>query len=433
GDSSTLTLENCQVKNNVAGIGGGIFTGFRSTTTVINCLFNGNDGSRAISTERGGGAIATKSGGFLTIRNSEFSDNKGRLGGAVNSLLSSLRIENSKFIRNVAAGGVAGAVYVGGANASGPNATPGPVGGNIIIRKSLFEGNTAAEAGGAAYLFGYPSDRMLLEDSIFINNKAVDQGGAGGGVRQGNADLTVINCFFGNNTAQSHGGGLWLGESGNVNISNSTFSGNRAGSVGGAMLVARRDSFSTNITNSTFANNIADGYSGGIGVFRDPVNSPITVKNSIFDRNTANNPHKTRQHTGWELGNGGNNIQFPPKLTPDWARDSNATANITIADPLLGPLQYINGMFVRPPLPGTLASRMRIGAGAPGPSRALLPGDNGSAGGSSDSLAVEVTLAPAEPPRKSEIPIFTEDPILSKTPIKTKTPTQTQTPIDTQT
>jgi hypothetical protein len=95
------------------------------------------------------------------------------------------------------------------------------------------------------------------------------------------------------------------------------------------------------------------------------VDSPITVRNTIFDRNRANNPYRTRQHTGWELINGGNNIQFPPKLTPDWARDSNATANITLADPLLGPVQYINGHFVMLPLPGSPALRLRSGAGVP--------------------------------------------------------------------
>jgi hypothetical protein len=80
---------------------------------------------------------------------------------------------------------------------------PGPVGGNIIIRTSLFESNIAGEAGGAAFLFGYPPDQMLLENSTFINNKAIGSAGsAGGGVRQGNSDLTVINSYFGNNTAE---------------------------------------------------------------------------------------------------------------------------------------------------------------------------------------------------------------------------------------
>src|SRR4028119_2380104 len=138
GGSSTLTLDNCQVNNNVAGFGGGIYTGFRSTTTVINSKFSGNDGSLASNTERGGGAIATKSGGSLTIRDSEFTDNKGSYGGAVNNLLGSLTIENSKFTGNRTNKGVGGAVFVDGANASGPSG-PGPVGGNIVIRNSVFD------------------------------------------------------------------------------------------------------------------------------------------------------------------------------------------------------------------------------------------------------------------------------------------------------
>ena len=141
GGNSTLTLDNCQVNNNVAGFGGGIYTGFSSTTTVINSKFSGNDGSLANNSERGGGAIATKSNGFLTIKDSEFTDNKGSFGGAVNNLLGSLTIENSKFIGNRTIDGVGGAVYVDGANASGPNATPGSVAGNIVIRNSVFDGN----------------------------------------------------------------------------------------------------------------------------------------------------------------------------------------------------------------------------------------------------------------------------------------------------
>ncbi|HSF76256.1 MAG TPA: DUF4347 domain-containing protein, partial [Microcoleus sp.] len=165
GGSSTLTLENCQVNNNVAGFGGGIYTGFRSTTTVINSKFSGNDGSLADNTERGGGAIATKSGGVLTIRDSEFTNNKGSYGGAVNNLLGSMTIENSKFTGNVTNKGVGGAVYVDGANASGPNATPGPVAGTIAIRNSVFDGNIGAREGGAGFLFGYLQDKIVLENS----------------------------------------------------------------------------------------------------------------------------------------------------------------------------------------------------------------------------------------------------------------------------
>ncbi|MEG4013287.1 MULTISPECIES: DUF4347 domain-containing protein, partial [unclassified Microcoleus] len=366
GGNSTLTLENCQVNNNVAGFGGGVHTGFRSTTTVINSKFSDNDGSLADNTERGGGAIATKSGGSLTIRDSEFTNNKGSLGGAVNNLLGSLTIENSKFTGNRTEKGVGGAVYVDGANASGPNATPGPVGGNVIIRGSTFDGNIASGEGGAAFLFGYPPDTVVLENSTFINNKAVKNssgsGGSGGGVRHGNADLTVTNCTFANNTADDNGGGLWLGENGNVSIVNSTFSGNTAAKQGGGIVVGNRDSFSTNIVNSTLANNTAGEYSGGIATFG---NQPITVKNSIFDSNTAGNPYKVKYQTGRALIDGGNNLQFPAKLTTGDPNDNNVTATVTIADPLLGPLQNINGAFVLPLLAGSPAIDTGTGAGAP--------------------------------------------------------------------
>ncbi|WP_445240499.1 DUF4347 domain-containing protein [Microcoleus vaginatus] len=387
GGSSTLTLENCQVNNNVAGFGGGIHTGFRSTTNVINSKFSGNDGSLADNTERGGGAIATKSGGVLTIRDSEFTNNKGSYGGAVNNLLGSMTIENSKFTGNRTEKGVGGAVYVDGANASGPNATPGPVAGTIAIRNSVFDGNIGAREGGAGFLFGYLQDKIFLENSTFINNKAVNDlagvGGSGGAIRHGNVDLTVTNSTFANNQAEDNGGGLWSGENGNISIVNSTFSGNSAAKQGGGMLVANRDSFSTNIVNSTFAKNTAE-FSGGIATFNDPVKSPITVKNSIFDRNTASNSFKTRQHTGRELIDGGNNIQFPAKLTTGDPNDSNVTANVTIADPLLGPLQNINGAFVLPLLVGSPAIDTGTGAGAPaadqrGMSRPQDGDNNGSA------------------------------------------------------
>ncbi|MEG4583425.1 DUF4347 domain-containing protein, partial [Microcoleus sp. MON1_C5] len=388
GGSSTLTLENCQVNNNVAGFGGGIYTGFRSTTNVINSKFSGNDGSLANNTERGGGAIATKSGGVLTIKDSEFTNNKGSYGGAVNNLLGSMTIENSKFTGNRTDKGVGGAVYVDGANASGPNATPGPVAGNIAIRNSIFDGNIGSGEGGAAFLFGYLQDKVVLENSTFINNQAVKNlsgtGGSGGGVRHGNVDLTVTNCTFANNKAEDNGGGLWFGENGNVSIVNSTFSGNSAAKQGGGMVAGNRDFFSTNIVNSTFAKNTAGEYSGGIATFNDAVKSPITVKNSIFDRNTASNPFKNRQHTGRELIDGGNNLQFPAKLTVGDPNDSNVTANVTIADPLLGSLQNINGAFVLPLLVGSPAIDTGTGVGAPaadqrGASRPQDGDNNGSA------------------------------------------------------
>ncbi|MEG4213723.1 DUF4347 domain-containing protein, partial [Microcoleus sp. S13_B4] len=159
GGNSTLTLENCQVNNNVAGYAGGIYAGFKSTTNVLNSTFTGNDG-RSANSERGGGAISTKSGGSLTVKGSTFTNNKGINGGAINHLLGNLTVENSTFLNNDSTAGTGantsgygGAIYTDGANASGPNSTPGSVGGTIAIRNSRFEGNKGAGQGGGMFLF----------------------------------------------------------------------------------------------------------------------------------------------------------------------------------------------------------------------------------------------------------------------------------------
>jgi len=430
GGSSTLTLDNCQINNNVAGFGGGIYTGFQSTTTVINSKFSGNNGSLASNSERGGGAIATKSGGSLTIKDSEFTDNKGSFGGAVNNLLGSMTIENSKFTGNRTNEGVGGAVYVDGANASGPNATAGPVAGNIAIRNSVFDGNIGTREGGAAFIFGYFQDKVVLEKSTFINNQAVKNslgnGGSGGAVRHGNVDLTVMNCSFINNKAEDNGGGLWLGEKGNVSVVNSTFFGNSAANVGGGMLVGNKDSFSTNIVNSTFAKNSAGQYSGAIGTFNNPGQQPVTVKNSIFDSNTAGNPFKIKQQTGRELIDGGNNLQFPDKLTTGNPFDNNVTAKVNIVDAKLGLLEKINGAFVLPLLAGSPAIDTGTVAGAPAADqRGVSRPQDGDGNGSAivDIGAFEFTNTPTPTPTPMPTPAPTPTPAPAPTPTPAPAPT----------
>src|SRR5207237_1038865 len=121
---------------------------------VSNSQFDGNDGTAGTSDRsnggiRSGGAIAVYNESTLTVRDSEFTNNKGLNGGAINSLLSNLTVENSTFINNdsTAGGslstnpaidtGYGGAIYTDGASAF----TNDNVGGTITIRNSQFEGN----------------------------------------------------------------------------------------------------------------------------------------------------------------------------------------------------------------------------------------------------------------------------------------------------
>jgi Ca2+-binding RTX toxin-like protein len=358
GSSSTLTIENCAFNNNFAGFAGAIYTGFQSTNTVINSTFDGNDGTLAGS-ERGGGAIATKSAGSLTVTGCEFTNNRGINGGAINHLLGTLTVENSIFTNNDSTPGgplgtaatnytrgYGGAIYTDGANASGPGFTAGPVGGTITIRNSQFDGNTGAGQGGGLFLFVYNPDKVIIEDCTIANNSVIKdaKGDAlGGGVRIGNGDVTVRDTTVENNSALVQGGGFWVGNTATLTMANSTFSGNKAtdtNALGGAIAL-NNGSNPTSITNTTFANNSA-GFQGG--AFWGG-GASTTLKNTIVAYNTAangGNPWNIKQHTGFQFTDGGGNIQWPPK-NPSDPSDVNVTASVTLVDPLLGPLQDNGG------------------------------------------------------------------------------------------
>ncbi len=364
-----LTVENSQFKNNVANQGGGaVFGAYEGTVTVSGSKFDSNSATSA-NDERGGGAIATWGGTRTTVTGSEFTNNKGINGGAVNNLAGELIIEGSKFINNsTTAGsyatgkdnpflrGFGGAVYSDrGSNINSPT-------GKISISNSVFEGNKGRGEGGAAYLYSGNQDSVLIDSSTFKNNEVLalpngGNGGNGGAVVQmsngANKGFTVRNTTFANNIAASQGGGLWTQDA-PTTITNSTFSGNKAQATdyngnGGAMAL----NGATNIINTTIANNSAGWVGGGIAAN----NSPVSVKNTIFANNTAANGTNNwgiQQHTSRQLTDGGGNIQYPAKLTNN-SNDYNATATITIADPKLGALQEINGRLVHPLQAGSAA------------------------------------------------------------------------------
>lgn len=363
-----LTVENSQFNNNVASLGGGaIFGAYQGTVTVSGSQFDSNTAT-AGNDERGGGAIATWGGIRTTVSDSEFTNNAGINGGAINNLAGELIIEGSSFINNsttaatVATGqanpslrGYGGAVYSDrGSDINNPT-------GIISITDSVFDGNKGRGEGGAAYLYSGNQDSVLLDSSTFKNNEVLalpgGNSGNGGAVVQmsngANQGFTISNTSFANNIAASQGGGLWMMDA-PTTITNSTFSGNKATATdysgnGGAMALYGP----TNIINTTIANNSAGWVGGGIAAN----DSPVTVQNTIFANNTAangNNNWGIQQQTSRLLTDGGGNIQFPPKSTNN-SNDFNATDSITIADPKLGSLQEINGQLVHPLLAGSAA------------------------------------------------------------------------------
>ncbi|MGK7925204.1 MAG: hypothetical protein AB4290_08150, partial [Spirulina sp.] len=274
---TTLVLEHSTLRDNVStgDGGGGLWTGYQSQTTILNSAFVGNNGTSGTQ-ERGGGAIAGASEGDLTSRNSTFTNNRGSVGGAINSLLGNLTIENSTFIDNASAGGgrlggissggYGGAIYTDGASATNNARTRG----QIIIRNSRIAGSRGAGQGGGLFLYAYPGDTIIVENSTIANNEIIpDRKGEsfGGGMRVGGgAELKVTNVMFFNNRAHVQGGGFWIGDNSAFAIANSSFCSNQVvsegggNSLGGAMLIA---GVPGSITQTTIANNTAAFQGGG--------------------------------------------------------------------------------------------------------------------------------------------------------------------------
>lgn len=359
GMDSNLTVIKCQINRNVAQYGGGgIWTGYRSTTTILNSRFDGNDGSGAIE-ERGGGAIATTSGGTLTVRGSSFTNNRGSNGGAINNLLTQLFVENCTFRNNdstpggLKAGtiGYGGAIYVDGADPSSAHDVPGAPGRTITIRNSRIENNRGAAQGGGMMLWLYGQDKALVENCSIIGNSVSRGAGGdslGGGLRHGNGELTIRNTTIANNTALDQGGGLWIGGRSPVTITNSTISGNRADNgsgqgLGGAISFANDPAYAVALKNLTITDNYA-GFGGGAFWTNQ---TGITLSNSIVANNSTSNPWKLNSQTGWQLTDGGNNIQFPGPLS---SSDKTVTATVRIIDPKLAPLQSGTGFMPTQPL-----------------------------------------------------------------------------------
>ncbi|MFP4413521.1 putative Ig domain-containing protein, partial [Coleofasciculus sp.] len=370
-----LTVDNVQFKNNVADNGGGAIYSAWETDLIVNASTFDNNKAVAGNDERGAGAIAFVSPGEITVTNSEFTNNQGINGGAINSLQGKLTIENSTFLNNDTTAafydtgnkhpslrGYGGAIYTDRAS-SGSDATSG----TIRIIDSVFEGNKGRGEGGAAYLYTGTQDNVIIEGSLFENNEilALPNGGNkgnGGAVVQLsnglNKGLVVRDTTFANNTAANQGGGLWTYDA-PAKIINSTFSGNQttgdtAGSVGGGMTLYSP----TQIIDSTIAYNNASWVGGGVSAGK---NADVSVKNTIFYQNTADNGTNDwgiQQHTNKELTDKGGNVQYPPKATNNW-NDYNATAKIRIIDAQLSPLQDNGG-----PVPTHTVGNPEVTAGA---------------------------------------------------------------------
>ena len=207
-EAANNLIEYCEIYNNTALNGGGIFTnGPAGTTTILNTVINNNTATAS------GGGVDLK--GDVTIDGCVISNNKclttsDYAGGGI-LMRNNAHLLNSHIYNNTAENGGGGGVMLYGDN---------PV--NNTISNCTIEGNKALSDGGGFLILNW-TDGPIITNTIIRNNTA---GKSCGGVgTRGNA-TKMINCLIADNTATQIAG-LW-GESANSRFINCTIVNNTA-------------------------------------------------------------------------------------------------------------------------------------------------------------------------------------------------------------
>ena len=234
-NADQMTITGGSFANNTANYSGGaIYNGAhaangQASLTIDGTTFTGNSVKADFNTTQNdniaGGAIFNDTNAKLDVKNATFTDNTSSLkGGAIFNRDGTVTITNSTFKGNSVPKSAGGAVL----NESGNTGILG----TITIKGSTFEGNTAGNGGA---VWNGSNGQVDIADSTFKGNTALAGIGQGGAIT--NADQ--------------------------MTITGSTFEGNQAGKIGGAIFNAASGKLNFNGTN-TFTNNTAAGKANDI-------------------------------------------------------------------------------------------------------------------------------------------------------------------------
>ena len=196
--------------------------------------------------------------------------------------------------------------------------------GTVNVSNSTLSGNSAhgnsannpGEQPGGGGIYN-SSGTVAVTDSTLINNRALRTSGSqafgeGGGIfNDANGKLQVVSSTFSGNSAGvapnftvSSGGGGGIanfsgsfGNTGAMNVTNSTFSGNSSAGGGAIFTNGNFGGPTANITNSTISGNSTPGRGGGIA----KGDSDVFVKNSIIANNSADDVFGAFSSQGFNL------------------------------------------------------------------------------------------------------------------------------------
>jgi predicted outer membrane repeat protein len=258
-------FSNCIFTANFASDGGAVYCK-SSSPDFTNCTFTGNAANILYSGNHYGGAV------YNYLSSPTFTDcsfinnyNDGQ-GGAIYNWSSPANMTRCVFTGNRS--GTGGAITLS-------STTPSSITGCIFIS------NYALVWGGALSVNG----PLVLTDCRFDQNIA-DSGGAswgGGAIANYSGDLSVTNCSFTANTSRAEGGAIDHRSRGALSFVNCSFNRNSAGLDGGAVYTLSGTTMS--IANCSFTENSAGGTGGAVMTYFAPQTATIT--SCTFTRNTA--------------------------------------------------------------------------------------------------------------------------------------------------
>ena len=296
---SKLSITGGTFESNKAKTVGGAVSAVNSEVSISGGTFSGNIAGG------NGGAVAVSgkksSPGSLSITGGEFTGNKGNIGGAVyvgaNSYITALsdatftgntaakgsgaveakfnqdlNVQNVEFKNNTASGVRAGALYLSEEN-----------GNNLTIDNCTFEGNSAADWGGALWLKTKGS--QTVKDCTFSGNSSQTKGGAYYVDCSGSPTGSILlegNTFNGNKADE--GGAVYFAyNKGTATITDDNYYLNEA-TTGGAIYLPNGTTLNIN-GNTNIHDNTASQDGGGIYVFE----STVTAEGGMIYGNTAGN------------------------------------------------------------------------------------------------------------------------------------------------
>lgn len=186
--ASSPTIRNCVFRDNVARIGGGVFTQ-DSNTAFRKCVFLNNDAAW-----QGGGLYTDR--GQVTLDKCRFEGNYSGVGGGGlirrTDAAGMLTVRDCTFLANTTDG-------------IGAGLSKWDTGG-LVVERTHFVGNSASNAGGGAFING----GGVVRDSVFNANTS---GSEGGGLAAWSFGLVVLS---GSTFVDNVGYGLWTGSSGSI-------------------------------------------------------------------------------------------------------------------------------------------------------------------------------------------------------------------------